>query len=189
LESFAAMKLKYRLPDDYFIISNSFLKHKNHIIVLEALALLKKQNKPVNLIFTGKMEVYPDQVHLDKLKKIIGENQLQDNVKLLGVIPRGDQLSIMVNARAVLQPSKFEGWNTTIEDAKSLQLPVIASDLEVHKEQLGEKGIYFNPDQAESLADVLSGFSGAASSQLYENYETRVKKFATDFLRIFQLQK
>jgi hypothetical protein len=35
----------------------------------------------------------------------------------------------MKNATAIMQPSLFEGWSTVIEDAKSLQVPVIASDL------------------------------------------------------------
>ena len=50
----------------------------------------------------------------------------------------------MKNAKAIIQPSLFEGWSTVIEDARSLQVPVIATDLTVNIEQLGDKGKYFS---------------------------------------------
>jgi glycosyltransferase involved in cell wall biosynthesis len=182
---FEQVNTKYKIPRDYFIVSNSFLKHKNHIVVLNALKILKQQNYRAHVVFTGKMEVYTDPDHINQLRKIISENQLESYVSLLGVIPREDQLCIMKNAKAVLQPSKFEGWNTTIEDAKSLQLPIIASGIPVHKEQLGDKGTYFDTEDPNSLAAVLANYSSDASQTLYDDYSSRVKTFARDFLNIF----
>jgi glycosyltransferase involved in cell wall biosynthesis len=36
----------------------------------------------------------------------------------------------------MFQPSLYEGWSTTIEEAIYLGTPIVASDLQVHKEQL-----------------------------------------------------
>ena len=58
---------------------------------------------------------------------------------------RAEQLLLMKYAQAVIQPSLFEGWSTVIEDAISLQVPVIASNLPVNIEQLGDRGVYFDP--------------------------------------------
>ncbi len=183
------LKKDYNIPDEYYIVSNSFLKHKNHWVVLKALKVLKQNKKSVHIVFTGKMEVYADDVHINQLRKFIEENQLQDNVSLLGVIPREHQLSIMTNAKAVLQPSRFEGWNTTIEDAKCLQLPVIASSIEVHKEQLGNKGTYFNPENENELAQVLGNYLAGNSHTLYGDHKERIKTFARTFLKIFQQEQ
>ena len=180
------LKKDYNIPDEYYIVSNSFLKHKNHWVVLKALSVLKQNKQPVHVVFTGKMEVYADKIHIGELRKFIEENQLQDNVSLLGVIPRAHQLSIMKHAKAVLQPSRFEGWNTTIEDAKCLQLPVIASGIAVHKEQLEYKGTYFDPENANELAQVLASYPGAKEHSFYGDHKERVKTFARTFLKIFQ---
>jgi hypothetical protein len=37
----------------------------------------------------------------------------------------------------MLQPSAFEGWSTVVEDAKTLGKTILASSIEVHREQLG----------------------------------------------------
>jgi glycosyltransferase involved in cell wall biosynthesis len=177
---------QYKIPTDYFIVSNSFLKHKNHLVVLNALRNLKQKNVRVHVVFTGKMEVYPGTEHIEHLRAIVKENKLESYVSFLGVIPRQDQLCMMRHAKAVLQPSRFEGWNTTIEDAKSMQLPVIASCIPVHKEQLENAGTYFDPENDEDLANVLATYSPPGTGQLYRDYTTRVKKFAGDFLYIFK---
>lgn len=177
---------KYHIPKEYFIVSNSFLKHKNHWIVLKALKVLKQHNQPVHIVFTGKMEVYADGIHLKGMMEFIKENDLEKNVSLLGIIPREEQLCIMNNAKAVLQPSLFEGWNTTIEDAKSLQLPVIASGIAVHKEQLEQSGFYFDPANENDLANLLANFSYTSHQPLYKDYNERVVNFARAFIKIFQ---
>jgi glycosyltransferase involved in cell wall biosynthesis len=180
------LKSTYNIPDVYYIVSNSFLKHKNHWVVLKALKVLKQNSQPVHVVFTGKMEVYADDIHISQLRKFIEENQLHDSVSLLGVIPREHQLSIMTHAKAVLQPSRFEGWNTTIEDAKCLQLPVIASGIAVHKEQLENKGTYFDPENENELAQVLADYSAVSGQSLYGDHKERIKVFARTFLKIFQ---
>jgi glycosyltransferase involved in cell wall biosynthesis len=182
----SAVRAAYKIPNDYFIVSNSFLKHKNHRVVLNALKLLREKKANAHVVFTGKMEVYPGPEHIDGLKAIVEENNLDTFVSFLGVIPREDQLCIMQHAQAVLQPSRFEGWNTTIEDAKSMQLPVIASDIAVHKEQLGNAGTYFDPEDPADLAGVLLNYHKPVNGALYGDYTTRVKKFAQDFLHIFK---
>lgn len=186
LGDFEKIKTDYGLPNEYFIVSNSFLKHKNHFVVFKALKVLAQKNKKVHIVFTGKMEVYPDTIHIDLLKKYITDNGLQQNISLLGVIPREHQLCIMKHAKAVLQPSMFEGWNTTVEDAKSQQLPIIASGIAVHKEQLGDRGYYFDPENEYELAQLLFNFDSSGKQPFYGDYNERVKLFARTFLNIFQ---
>ena len=92
----------------------------------------------------------------------------------------------MKHAKAVLQPSMFEGWNTTIEDAKSQQLHIIASGIAVHKEQLGDRGYYFDPENEYELAQLLLNFDSSGKQAFYGDNTERVKLFATTFLNIFQ---
>lgn len=184
-DNFSQLKLRYNLPDEYYMVSNQFYEHKNHIIIMKALSLLKKNGSNIHVVLTGKMQDYRNPKYIEQLKKEIQESKIADCISLLGVIPREDQLCLIENAKAVIQPSLFEGWSTVIEDAKSLQVPVISSNIEVHKEQLEEKGVYFDPTSEEELAAILINFSRNKEGTRYENYEVRVKECAENFMSIF----
>lgn len=58
----------------------------------------------------------------------------------------------------MVQPSRFEGWSTVIEDAKALGRPIIATDIAVHQEQLaGVDGAHlFTTSSAAELADRIA---------------------------------
>ena len=108
--------------------------------------MLKKAARPVHIAVTGSFPDQPNSPYMQELHDIINENQLKANISFLGLIPRGDQLLLMKNAKAIIQPSLFEGWSTVIEDARSLQVPVIATDLPVNIEQLGrQRKVFFCP--------------------------------------------
>ena len=181
-----ALLQKHNLPSDYYLISNQFHKHKNHIVVLQALELIKGNEHPVHIAMTG---LFPDILkspYLKELHELISQQQLETNVTFLGVIPRNEQLLLMKNARAVIQPSLFEGWSTVIEDAKSLQVPVIASDIQVNIEQLGDTGIYFNPHSPSELASILKDYPGKEPGVcLYADYDMRLRQTAENFMEIF----
>jgi len=183
------LNVKYSLPKEYYIVSNQFYEHKNHIVVFKAISLLKKNNFKVHVVLTGKMEDYRNPIYIDRLKSEIKENGIEDCISLLGIIPRQDQLCLLKNSKAVIQPSFFEGWSTVIEDAKSLHVSVIASNIAVHKEQLEGKGFYFNPDDELDLAQLLQSFTKDNIPVIYENYESRVKKFAINFISVFDKSK
>ena len=174
----------YKLPSEYFIVSNQFTNHKNHLVVLRALIELKKRNSKVYFVFTGKMEFKGNEKYIQEIRKTIAENQLEDAMRMLGIIPRQNQLTLMKFAKAVVQPSLFEGWSTVIEDAKTLQVPVIAADLPVNIEQLGSKGFFFDRHDAHALADVLASFKPGVIT--YESYQARINAFAVSFVSIFK---
>ena len=70
----------------------------------------------------------------------------------------------MRHSLALINPSYFEGWSTSVEEAKSLGKRVILSDIPVHREQNPLMGIYFPPDCPEALWSALKIVMGQASS-------------------------
>jgi len=179
------LRKQYNLPEKYFIVSNQFHKHKNHKVVLLSLSLLKRRGIRLHIVFTGKFPDALKSYYMSELHKIIADNGLHDQVSMLGVIPREDQLQLMKHSQAVIQPSLFEGWSTVIEDAKSLQVPVVASDLTVNIEQLGDGGIYFNPNNADELATILANYPLRNLDDIfYESYDIRVRKAALELFSI-----
>jgi len=184
--SFDELQFKYNVPDKFFMISNQFHKHKNHRAAFKALAELKKGGKNIHFTVTGKFPKDPNSEYMQELHNIIKEHDLKENISFLGLIPRGDQLLLMKYAQAILQPSLFEGWSTVIEDARSLQVPVIASKLPVIIEQLQEKGTYFDPHDHLVLANILDSYPDRNySEKIYMDYEVRKKEAAYKFIEIF----
>ena len=183
---FQDLKEKYQLPDHYYMVSNQFHKHKNHKVLLLALAKLKEKGIHKHMAITGKFPSASDSPYLAELHSIIEENGLQDQISLLGIIPRGDQINLMRWSQAVLQPSLFEGWSTVIEDAISLQVPVIASNIPVNMEQLKEKGSYFEPHNADQLAAILTDYPERDRSlELYGDYSRRIEESMKVFMKVF----
>jgi glycosyltransferase involved in cell wall biosynthesis len=76
-------------------------------------------------------------------------------VTVLGGVARADLLALLRRAAVVIQPSLFEGWGTTVQDAKALGRPVVCSDIAVHREQAPEAVGLFAPGDPGDLADLL----------------------------------
>lgn len=181
------LREKYKLPEKYFMISNQFHKHKNHKVLLKALVRLKEKGKEVHLALTGRFPSASHSPYMQELHSLINEHNLNSQISFLGIIPRNEQLLLMKHSQAVLQPSLFEGWSTVIEDAISLQVPVVASSLPVNIEQLGPGGNYFEPHDDSKLAELLLNFPSRDINEiLYDDYETRIREAAKVFLKIFR---
>ena len=174
---------KHNVPEKYFIVSNQFYKHKNHKVVFDAIVNLKATQPDFVVVFTGKMEDYRNPAYIAELLDTIKSNGLENHVRMLGIIPRKDQLWLMKNSLAVIQPSTFEGWSTVVEDAKTVQQQIILSDIGVHKEQMGDRAFYFNPQDADGLTNHMASFiSGSVTPKpVFDNYDERVKIFANRF--------
>jgi len=178
---------KFGLPDDYFIVSNQFHRHKNHKTVLLAMARLKEEGIAVNFVMTGRLPSERHSGYMAELYSIIENSGLGSQIFFTGVVPRKDQLMLMKHSKAVVQPSLFEGWSTVIEDAMALQVPVIASDIPVNREQLGEKGIYFEKENYRMLASLIREFHGRNLEELLsEDYDVRIKSAAKRFMDIIK---
>jgi glycosyltransferase involved in cell wall biosynthesis len=181
------IKAKYGLPDSYYIVSNQFQKHKNHVVIFKAVDQLQKKGIPVHVALTGRFTTDSNSPYMQELHHLVAENNLKNSISFLGLIPRADQLLLMKYAEAIIQPSLFEGWSTVIEDAKSLQVPVIAANLKVNIEQLEETGTYFEPHNVKQLVDILEQYPKRDyTKQLYELYEDRMKAAAYELISIFK---
>lgn len=149
---------RYALPEKFLYIANQFWQHKDHMTAFEALRILRDKGMQISLVCTGLQNDRRDPAYFEKLTKELVRHGMQNQVHFLGVVPREDQIQIFRAATAVVQPSRFEGWSTVIEDAKALGRPIIASDIDVHKEQLvGVDGAYiFKMSNAIDLAERIA---------------------------------
>jgi glycosyltransferase involved in cell wall biosynthesis len=146
---------KFDLPEKYLYLPNQFWAHKNHIVVLRALARLRTLDLKVPLVCTGATSDRRKAEHFDQLQRFITENGLAGQVSILGLIERREQVEVLRHAAAIIQPSIFEGWSTVVEDARAAGKKIFLSDIPVHREQNHPSAIYFNPQSDEELARLL----------------------------------
>jgi len=150
------IETKYNFKGKFFFLPNQFWKHKNHLAVFEAVRILKEQNRDILVLCSGHLEDSRNVGHIQELRDFIERNHLEEHVRLLGMIDFDDLCFLMRNSISVINPSFFEGWSTTVEEAKSLGKNLILSDLPVHREQNPQSSRYFNPNDPEALAAILA---------------------------------
>ena len=164
---------------EYFLVSNQFHAHKNFEIVLQAFSKLPKNRKLKLVITGGKSEKNSN--YFNKIQQLSKSLKLNDTVVFTGFISRDDVLSLMRFSISLIQPSFFEGWNTAVEDCKSLGVNVIASNIDVHKEQLGVNGFLFDPKSSNDLLDKMLIAKKIENNQP-EDLKVRYGKFSKLFL-------
>ena len=91
---------KFGLQRKYIYLPNQFWKHKNHVVAVKAIELLKKQGllADYDFVFTGNLKDYRNPEYIDELKKIMEAQPVAGSIKLLGFVERTEQLCIMKNA-------------------------------------------------------------------------------------------
>jgi glycosyltransferase involved in cell wall biosynthesis len=173
---------KYDVEQPYFLCANQFWKHKNHMFLFSAFKDFIDKGYNIDLLCTGFSKDNRNPDYYDQLIHFISENRLEKHIRLLGFIDRKDQLCLMKDSIAIIQPSLFEGWNTTVEDAKALNKYLILSDLKVHREQVRDNVSFFNPTDKKELVNCLVNYKNYSINKI--DYSINRQKFAKDFLSI-----
>jgi glycosyltransferase involved in cell wall biosynthesis len=146
------LEVHYPVHEPYFFLPNQFWQHKNHAVVVEAL----RQTPPeIRVICTGLMQDFRDATYVPSLLDTVRQAGLDHRFICLGMVPYPTMVSLMHHSIAVLQPSLFEGWSTSVEESKAMRKEIILSNLAVHLEQAPERGVFFSPDSPEELAACM----------------------------------
>jgi glycosyltransferase involved in cell wall biosynthesis len=145
----------YHLPDRFFLLPNQFWAHKNHRAVLHSLELARLSCPEVTIVCTGSTRDHRNPFFFDEILTEIARLDIQKNIRILGQIPQEHVYQLMRRSLAVIQPSLFEGWSTSVEEAKSLGKHIVLSDIPTHREQSPHFADYFSTDSPRQLAEIL----------------------------------
>lgn len=181
---------KYDLPKKFLLFPSQFWKHKNHITVFRAIQQLHERGiDDAVLVCTGfKYDSrFPD--HVIHLQEFLVNRGLAPAIRILGLLPRADQVQLMRAAAAIVQPSLFEGWSALLEEAQSLGKTIFASDVPMHREQFA-KGVHlFPPTSVPELVDLLvrhwpdltPGPDAVLEAAAEAQYQVRIREFGRQF--------
>lgn len=146
----------YNLPRKFIFLPNQLWKHKNHLAVIAALERLRASGDCPTVVACGNPADYRSPDHPQRVIDAAKSPALGGSFRFLGMIPRDHLTGLMRLSAALINPSFLEGWSTTVEEAKWMGVPLLLSDLGVHREQAGARARYFDPHSPESIAKVLA---------------------------------
>lgn len=186
-----SLRTKYGINRPFFYLPNQFWSHKNHKVVFEAIDDLKSRGLNPLLVTSGLMEDFRSKSnHIQWLRDFVIKQDLQENILFLGLIPYKDVLDLLTLSKCVINPSLFEGWSSTVEEAKTMGKLLVLSNIGVHNEQSPKYGLYFNPDDKNELSEILAKilvgtieFEKPTLHELKDDLKTRTEKFAYDYLK------
>lgn len=133
--------------------------HKQHELIVAGFAeLLQSQpDSPLHLVFTGETRDHRDPGLAARVEALIDSLGLRHRVHHLGLVARTDQLQLVAAAHALVTASRFEGGAgaSGILEAALLGTPIVASDIEPHRELGFGRAVYFDVARSRALADAL----------------------------------
>jgi glycosyltransferase involved in cell wall biosynthesis len=171
-----ALKEKLRHPRFIFYPAHTW-PHKNHLQLIEALALLKERwNLVVPLVCTGRATPLFPQIEAQ-----IQRHALAGQVQFMGYLSEVEIKILYRLCTAVVVPTKFESVSFPIWEAFEAGKPVACSTVTSLPKQVGEAGLLF--DQEDPAAIAL------AIKSLWESPELRERLGwqGTERLRQFSL--
>ena len=84
-------------------------------------------------------------------------------------------MSLIYYSSAVINPSLFEGWSSTVEQAKAYNKKIILSDISVHREQKPKYSYFFHPKNFLILSKILIKINSSKKT-LTKNIKLNLKK-------------
>ena len=121
--------------------------HKGIDLLIEAFHLFAEKNKAWNLDIVG------EGGEGNTYKALVSKYKLEDRVTIHPFT--NDIQPYYSNAQIYVLSSRWEGMPLVLVEAMSHGLPVVASDLPICKEVLGDFGLYFKNGNIQELAQKL----------------------------------
>jgi glycosyltransferase involved in cell wall biosynthesis len=153
------IKLKYKLPETYFLYVGSVIERKNLLTICKALKELKAElNIPLMVIGNGGE-------YMQQVKAYIAANGLTNDVIFLSEQEETkndvdfksakDFPTIYQSALAMIYPSIYEGFGIPILEAMWSGTPVITSSISCMPETGGDAVYYIDPFSTDDMIKAM----------------------------------
>lgn len=158
------IRKKYNLPEKYVLYIGTLQPRKNIPRLIQAFAKVKEKIPEIKLVLAGNRNAYNFDKNIDEEIK---KNNLEGSVIFPGFIDEKDKSALFQLAKAFALPSLYEGFGIPILEAMSQKIPVLASDIPVHREIANDGALYFNPESVDETQKKL--YTILADENLREN--------------------
>jgi glycosyltransferase involved in cell wall biosynthesis len=167
---------KYGLRERPFALYPAMTwEHKNHIRLLEALALLRdREGLVVRLICTGHQNHF-----WPRIEQRLAALGLEGQVEFSGVVSHEELEALYRAAQFIIIPTLFEAASAPLFEAWQHDAPVACAEVTSLPEQAGRAALFFDPLSVEGIADAVSRM--ATDFALREDLRRRGRLRLRDF--------
>lgn len=158
-------------PNPQIITVGRLVPVKNQATLLSAFARVSEQFSEAELLVVGGGSLQDD------LQRTARNLAIEDSVRFTGTISRHRVYELLATSNLFVIPSLSEGFCVAAVEAMAAGLPVVASDIDVFREVLGNCAVYADPEDAVSFATQME--------RLLENTPKR-DKMVTDSRELVQ---
>jgi glycosyltransferase involved in cell wall biosynthesis len=141
---------KYRLPNGFIFYPAQTWPHKNHIMLLEALAILRRDGLVVPLVASGRKTDF-----FRRIDARAHELGVHDQVRFLGFVTPLELQILYRLSRGVVIPTKFEAASFPLWEAFLAGAPAACSSVTSLPEQAGGAALLFDPCEPEAIAAAI----------------------------------
>lgn len=148
-ERFFAMRAQ-RAPADFLLCPSTTHPHKNHPALLRVFAGLRREQPALRLVLTGVRGFA--QAEIEEQVRALG---MGGAVEARGWVSREELYELFRTARALVYPSRFEGFGMPVAEALAAGLPVACSAIEPLETLAAGAAHLFPPDDEEAMAAAI----------------------------------
>ncbi|MBD5434621.1 MAG: glycosyltransferase family 4 protein [Treponema sp.] len=166
-------KYGYDEKDFILIYIAEFIPRKNHTFLLNTIPALREQIAGLKVILPGKGTLLKD------MKKLAVDLEIDDIVKFLGY--RKDIADLCRASDVYVSVSLQEGLPVSVIEAMACGLPIVASDIRGHRDNVvdGENGFLFAFGDSKRICDgVLDIYK---SMELHERFSRNSVELAKKY--------
>lgn len=139
--------------ENYFVFVGNIKKHKGIKCLLEAFIEARKKGMMSKLYIVGMYECFRTS------DSILTDYYPTEGVEFTGYLPNEKLWEIIARAKALIQPSEYEGFGIPPLEALYLGTNVILSNIPVFKEVYHDLPVtFFNCGDSQDLSDILFNY-------------------------------
>jgi len=175
-ESIEEVRTRLALPKHFILHVGTLEPRKNHLGLLAAFDLLKKDAKfsDLHLVMAG-----PPGWSNAGIRRAIASSPNRDRIRTLGFIGESDKPALYRLAHAFVFPSFYEGFGLPPLEAMASGTPTIASFAASLGEIVGDAGLLVDPYRPAEIADAIASVleSPSLRAELSARGRERAKRF------------
>jgi glycosyltransferase involved in cell wall biosynthesis len=165
---------KFDLSSSFILFVGALEPRKNLMKLIEALKIIHNKYKKIQLVIVG-----PKGEDYKNLEERIGQNRLENWVKILGYLPEKEVRNLYHLASVFAFPSLCEGFGFPLLEAMASGLPIAASSASAIPEVARDAALYFRPEDPENIAEKIVLL--LKDENLRRSLQAKGKKRALDF--------
>lgn len=149
----ASAQVESLLSRDYYLTVSAIEPRKNHELLLDAFELMWSAGRNVTMVWVGKWTWNSESLR----QRVLSHPEYGKRLFVLDYVSDTDLACLYLNAKAMLFPSWVEGFGLPIAEAMAMKLPIIVSDIHIHREVAGDTALYFSPADLMELCFLIKG--------------------------------